>query len=154
MTWSNVSRTKTLTNVFVRDGDAASRTMLVHSEGPINPQVADTSLSSAAWLTTLVESLRKARQVPVELAPPPDDEATLAKATLLENKQAGRLVAFSGLERIKASFTVSCPAPNGGTKVSGELSSWAVPTVGILHCSITPGATTFGHLARKYCGRL
>ncbi|MEH0843597.1 hypothetical protein V6U81_14530 [Micromonospora sp. CPCC 205711] len=154
LTWSNVSRAKTLTNVFVRDGDAASRTVLVHSEGPIKPQVSDPSLSSTDWLTTLVESLSEARQVPVELAPPPEDEADLAKATLLENKQAGRLVAYSGLEKIKASFTVFCPAPNGGTKVSGELSSWAVPTTGILHCSITSGATTFGHLARKYCGRL
>ncbi|MBM0258108.1 hypothetical protein [Micromonospora sp. 4G55] len=80
----------------------------------------------------------------------PDDEADLARRTLTENKQSGTVVAFSGILKVEGTFTVSCPGAEA-VRMSGTFSSWSTPTTGILHCSITPAASAFAHLARRYC---
>ncbi|WP_130334521.1 hypothetical protein [Micromonospora kangleipakensis] len=143
-----MSQEKKLTNVFVRDG-AASKTTLVHKEDGVQPTLSGTPLLTG-WIPTLADSLSTTKGLPVETQPTSDDEAELARTTLAENKQSGTVVAFSGIIKVNATFTASCP----GTKTNpmiGTFSSWGTPTTGILHCSITPAASTFAHLARKYC---
>lgn len=149
ITWSWVSQKKKLTNVLVRRGNAASKMTLVRKEDGVQPTLSGTPVVTG-WIPTLADSLFTSKGLSVEAQPTPDDEAELARRTLAENEQSGTVVAFSGVVEVDASFTASCPGMET-TPMSGNFSSWGTPTTGILHCSVTPAASTFAHLARQYC---
>ncbi|GHJ49954.1 hypothetical protein Cs7R123_72960 [Catellatospora sp. TT07R-123] len=65
-------------------------------------------------------------------------------------KTAGTYAAYSGIDKIVATFQLSCKG--SAHQVSGVLRTWTGSTIGILDCGRKPPVERFGALAHRHCG--